>query len=156
MIFFFRNPTAIGVIVVVSLLLLISIGAIVSFELRSKSFIIYFMQIYDYMIVCMIKRNTTCMISFLENGIGESKEAKLGGFDSKQGELDWSFFSRIEAQLLLFTWWIYVRHRIPPYLPTYIHVHTRPPTGIPKKVWVLSFCWQQNPNKYALPRLNLR
>lgn len=88
MIFFFRNPTAIGVIVAVSLLLLISIGAIVSFELRSKSFIIYFMQIYDYMIVCMIKRNTTCMISFLENGIGESKEAKLGGFDSKQGELD--------------------------------------------------------------------
>lgn len=107
MIFFFRNPTAIGVIVAVSLLLLISIGAIVSFELRSKSFIMYFMQIYDYMIVCMIKRNTdslNCMISFLENIIGESKEAKLGGFDSKQGELDLSFFSRIEAHLLLFTW----------------------------------------------------
>lgn len=49
----YLNPTAIGVIVAVSLLLLISIGAIVSFELR-------------------------------KNGIGESKEAKLGGFDSKQ------------------------------------------------------------------------
>lgn len=53
--FFFRNSAAIGVLVAVFLLFLLSTGAILSVEFKSKSSIIQFipyMTIYD--LVCMI------------------------------------------------------------------------------------------------------